>query len=103
MEELGFLKPTDRMSEIPAQTETQPLGTGWIPDTVDARDLKVEHIDIAIPPSVDLREWCSPVQDQGKIQSCTAHTAVSVLEYFQRRSFGRYLDGSRLFLYNQWC
>jgi C1A family cysteine protease len=87
------------MSDIQAHTEQELPGAGWIPDKADERDLKVEHIDIAIPPAVDLREWCSPVQDQGKIQSCTAHAAVSVLEYFQRRSFGQYLDGSRLFLY----
>jgi C1A family cysteine protease len=93
------MKLSHLMSNSDAHTGSQQPGTGWIPDTVDERDLSVQHIDIALPPSVDLREWCSPVQDQGKIQSCTAHAAVSLLEYFQRRSFGTYVDGSRLFLY----
>lgn len=48
---------------------------------------------------VDLREWCSPVEDQGSLGSCTANAGVGLLEYFQRRAFGKHLDGSRLFLY----
>jgi C1A family cysteine protease len=51
------------------------------------------------PSSVDLRKWCSPIENQGGLGSCTAHAAVGVVEYFQRRSFGKHLDGSRLFVY----
>lgn len=52
-----------------------------------------------IGAAVDLREWCSPVEDQGDLGSCTANAGVGLLEYFQRRAFGKHLDGSRLFLY----
>ena len=52
-----------------------------------------------LPDSVDLRQWCSPIEDQGKIGSCTAHAGVSIVEYFERRAFGNHLDASRLFLY----
>ena len=48
---------------------------------------------------VDLRQWCSPIEDQGRIGSCTANAGVGLYEYFERRSFGRHIDGSRLFLY----
>lgn len=51
------------------------------------------------PPSIDLREWCSPIENQGSIGSCTAHAGVGIVEYFERRALGRYLDASRLFLY----
>lgn len=47
----------------------------------------------------DLRNWCSPVEDQGKLGSCTAHAGVGLYEYFEKRAFGKYIDGSRLFLY----
>jgi C1A family cysteine protease len=39
------------------------------------------------------------VEDQGNLGSCTAHAGVGLLEYFERRAFGKYLDASRLFLY----
>jgi C1A family cysteine protease len=51
------------------------------------------------PSSVDLRPWCSPIENQGALGSCTAHAAVGVVEYYERRAFGRHLDGSRLFVY----
>ena len=47
----------------------------------------------------DLRQWCSPVEDQGQLGSCTAHAGVGLYEYYERRAFGKYIDGSRLFLY----
>ena len=53
----------------------------------------------APPAAVDLRPWCSPIENQGALGSCTAHAGVGIVEYFQRRSFGKHLDGSRLFVY----
>ena len=88
-------------------------GLGWIPDLPDFRDYTQESPEIhalleatgsttappALPKSVDLRPWCSPVEDQGHIGACTAHAGVALIEYFERRAFGRYVDASRLFLY----
>lgn len=51
------------------------------------------------PASVDLRAWCSPIEDQLQLGSCTANAGVALVEYFQRRAFGKHLDASRLFLY----
>jgi len=53
----------------------------------------------SLPASVDLRDYCSPVEDQGQLGSCTAHAGVGLIEYYERRAFGRHLDASRLFLY----
>lgn len=80
--------------------ELQQKGTGWIADDVDERD-RINFIDTSasLPASVDLREWCSPIEDQGTMQSCTAHAAITLVEYFQKRASGKYLDASRLFLY----
>jgi C1A family cysteine protease len=52
-----------------------------------------------LPDHVDLRSWFSPIEDQGFLGSCTANAAVGLLEYFERRAFGRFVDASRLFVY----
>ncbi|MGB9630221.1 MAG: C1 family peptidase, partial [Thermodesulfobacteriota bacterium] len=90
----------------------QRRGMGWIPDYPDFRDYTEETEEVksvlgasggakakGLPSSADLREWCSPVEDQGAIGSCTAHAGVGLIEYYERKSFGRHLDASRLFLY----
>lgn len=103
-----------RTVEIPELEGT--FGTGWLPPLPDLRDYTVEHPAIAamtgklglaktatkpssIPDKVDLREYCSPVEDQKQLGSCTANAAVGVVEYFQRRAYGKHLEGSRLFVY----
>jgi C1A family cysteine protease len=52
-----------------------------------------------LPASVDLRPWCSPVENQGSLGSCTANAGIGMLEYYERRITGKHIDGSRLFLY----
>ena len=52
-----------------------------------------------LPATTDLRAWCSPIEDQGALGSCTANAGVGLVEYYQRRAKGTYLDASRLFLY----
>jgi C1A family cysteine protease len=87
-------------------------GMGWIPDYPDIRDYteRTEEVKSVLEPpgglktktlpvSVDLREHCSPVEDQGGLGSCTAHAGVGIIEYYERKSFGRHIDASRLFLY----
>jgi C1A family cysteine protease len=86
---------------------------GWLPDWPDIRDYTPEHELIApllakarlraprkrLPAAVDLRAWCPPVEDQGRIGSCTANAGVALVEYFERRASGKHVDASRLFLY----
>ncbi len=52
-----------------------------------------------VPDKVDLRQYCSPVEDQGQSNSCTANATVGALEYLQRKSGGQMVDISRLFVY----
>ncbi|MFN7900378.1 MAG: C1 family peptidase [Synechococcaceae cyanobacterium] len=103
-------------------------GMGWLPDYPDIRDITA-HSDVAparlkslgqpsvkqmlskvgkagvtapapsLPTSVDLRAWCSPIENQQNLGSCTAHAGASLVEYFERRAFGKHTDSSRLFLY----
>lgn len=102
-------------------------GMGWLPDYPDFRDYTEETEEIKtilkssksaksgkaakknkkrsvitaskLPASVDLRPWCSPVEDQGNLGSCTAQAGAGVIEYYERKAFGRHTDTSRLFLY----
>lgn len=60
--------------------------------------LKVANAPV-IPASIDLKPWCSPIENQLNLGSCTAHAGVGCLEYFERRAFGKHIDASRLFLY----
>jgi C1A family cysteine protease len=92
-----FRDHTPDLNEVPQKL--RDLGEK---DSVRAMLRKVgvaEPSKVTAPAAVDLREWCSPVEDQGSIGSCTAHAGVGVLEYFERRAFGRHIDASRLFLY----
>ncbi len=93
------------------------VGTGWLPPTFDQKDYTEAHPEVAqltsklkvpaakatlkagLPAKVDLRAFCSPIENQLQLGSCTANATVGVVEYFQKRAFNKYLDGSRLFVY----
>jgi len=89
---------------------SRSYGLGWIPDYPDFRDYTENNIEVknilgkrknstSLPVSVDLRNWCSPVDDQGMLGSCTAHAGVGVIEYYEKKAFGKFIKASRLFLY----
>lgn len=97
-------------------TETNELvGTGWLPPLPDLRDYTEKKPEIAamakmlklskgkelkaLPNKVDLREWCSPVENQQNLGACTAHAAAGIIEYFEKKANNKYVDASRLFIY----
>src|SRR4030042_3061352 len=107
MDGMGKFEKEDNMT-----TEQMKHGMGWIPDYPDFRDYteKTEEVKLifcsqgvsrakSLPVKVDLREGWSPIEDQGQIGSCTAHAGAGIIEYYERTSFGRHIDTSRLFLY----
>ena len=94
----------------------QSVTTGWLPPLPDLNDYSEETPEIAdmamrmgIQPgepempklslAVDLRNWCSPIENQKNLGSCTANAAVGIIEYFERRAFQKHINGSRLFIY----
>lgn len=99
--------------EIPETKER--VGTGWLMPTPDTRDLNVNDESIipikerlglysnkkgiSLPGMVDLRTWCPEIRNQGRLNSGTAHAALALFEYHQRRAFDRYIDLSRRFVY----
>lgn len=94
-------------------------GMGWMPDLPDIRDYTEDTPGVRdllgptgvgrgpargrrparLPAAIDLRPWASPVEDQGGLGSCTAQAGAGVIEYYERKSFGRHVEASRLFLY----
>jgi C1A family cysteine protease len=104
------------------------LGMGWLRDYPDFRDFTMDWDkvsqrlkrlgqisiremfkkigisnlpgeDTTIPDKVDLRQWCSPIENQENIGSCTANAGVGMVEYYEKRAFNTYIDASRSFLY----
>ncbi len=93
-------KPSPR--KRPARTKLGRPGYGWLPDLPDHRDLLYEQIRpvlAALPPSVDLRTICSPVENQGQLGSCTANALVGALEFLERKDHVTFVNLSRLFVY----
>lgn len=77
---------------------------GWLPDLPDARDyiyqppLKVGSAS-ELPSKVDLRNICSPVQDQGSLGCCTAHALLAAFECCKKVQGQKTKRLSRLFVY----
>jgi len=102
-------------------------GMGWLRDVPDFRDTTLSclcpkiqrepgdsqklHLRATKPimnvmksksklkKSVDNRKFCSPIEDQDELGSCTANAAAGMVEYMERRATGQHIDASRLFLY----
>lgn len=95
---------------------TAPVSFGWLRDLPSIRDYTAESPEIkplltqvkgagaatapaTLAAGVDLRAWFSPIENQLNLGSCTANAGVGLLEYYERRAFGKHIDASRLFLY----
>jgi C1A family cysteine protease len=69
-------------------------------DNPDSRDFYYEKNDLKeLPAFVDLKNLCSPVENQGQIGSCTANALVGNLEFLENKNKSNYVDLSRLFIY----
>ena len=106
-------------------TTTGKISLGWLPDYPSFLDYTPDHDSVALkhkakgqkdsvkkllakvttkkpaslPSTTDLRPWFPPIEDQGALGSCTANAGVGLVEYCERRAFGKHIDASRLFLY----
>jgi C1A family cysteine protease len=76
---------------------------GWIPDLPDQRDFLYsapEPTLATLPPSVDMREQCPPLYDQGQLGSCTANAIAAAIQFDQMKQQRSYIFlPSRLFIY----
>lgn len=82
---------------------------GWRKQKEDSRDLKFEKLSllkniqtVTLPISANNRFWCSEVEDQGNLGSCTANAWAGLLQYNECKNGNggkNYKDLSRLFIY----
>lgn len=86
-------------------TAVRPRNIAWYgarPDSLDQRDRVFAPNPAALkslPASVDLRQWCPPVMDQGAIGSCSAHAITGALRFALLKSGQADRDLARLALY----
>ena len=96
-------------------TDITPRLGGWLPDVgqPDATsniDLlfhdnmnnisnSTSKIVVERNGSIDLRDYCSPVENQRDLGSCVGNSVVGALEFLQRRDGFQHKDLSRLFVY----
>lgn len=75
---------------------------GWIPDLPDQRDfsyISLAAVIPALPPKIDLRSFCTPVENQETLGSCTACSLVGNLEFLKKKNMKKIINFSKLFLY----
>ena len=105
------------MKQLPGKVKlaatNEIVGTGWLPPMPDMRDYTLDQKEIKAlskklgitkgnlksPASVDLHKWCSPIENQGTLGSCTAQAGIGIVEYYENRAYNKSIDRSRLFLY----
>ena len=77
------------------------LRYGWVPDVPDQRDFLYGAVrpTFALPPHIDLRPTCSPVENQGNLGSCTGNALAGAIEFLERKDNVPFADASRLFIY----
>ena len=84
--------------KIKVRTLANKLNLQWVPDKLDSRDYKYRITTKPSPNSVDLRSYCSPIENQGSLGSCTGQAIAGAIELLNKRN-GNYRDISRLFIY----
>ena len=73
---------------------------GWLSDLPDHRDLFYSAIAprmAALSRKVNMRSKCSPVEDQGRLGSCT-NALVGALEFLELQDGAQFVNLSRSFL-----
>lgn len=74
---------------------------GWIPDVPDQRDYLYSRVapKIKLPGHVDISRFCSDIEDQARLGSCTACALTGNLEFLDNQPDNKYTDISKLFIY----
>lgn len=70
----------------------------WRPDKPDKRDYIYLPTRPSTPNKIDLREFCTPIEDQGTLGSCTGNAIAGAIELLNKR-MKKQTDVSRLYIY----
>ena len=73
----------------------------WVPDVPDFRDkYHVATNEItSLPPTIDLSDKMTPVENQGDLGACTGHAITSAVEFLEFGKSKRVKQLSRLYVY----
>lgn len=94
-----FKRSTDRVvTSSNRRSSVEVSKYHWKPDKPDSRDYTFDDTVTVIPDYVDLRPYCTLIEDQGRLGSCTGQAIAGAVEYLNRRS-NKTIDVSRLFIY----
>lgn len=70
----------------------------WVHDKPDSRDYLYQLSAVKLPTKIDLRSYCSLIEDQGNLGSCTGNAIAGAIELLNKRN-RKPTDVSRLFIY----
>lgn len=70
----------------------------WKKDKVDTRDYIYQVSAVRTPNIVDLRPFCTSIEDQGNLGSCTGQAVAGAIELLNKRN-NKQTDVSRLYIY----
>lgn len=70
----------------------------WVRDKIDTRDFKFQIQPVSQTNTVDLRPFCTPIEDQGNLGSCTGQAVAGAIELLNKRN-KKQTDVSRLYIY----
>lgn len=73
----------------------------WTRDPVDPRDIPYTPTQLLMPSHVDLRNYASPIDNQGNLGSCTGNAIAGAIDLIDRKTQNKSLRVSRLFIYYQ--
>jgi C1A family cysteine protease len=76
--------------------------TGWKRQKEDERDylFSTHRPQLkALPQKVDLRKYCSKIEDQSSLGSCCSNSTIACIEFLEIKHNVKYTDLSRLFHY----
>jgi C1A family cysteine protease len=92
------------VNRIPIEVKTVPSNINipkyhWVIDKPDIRDYIYKVSTVTLPNNVDLRKlYGTPVEDQGKLGSCTGHAIAEAIEMIDKKN-GKNTEISRMFIY----
>ncbi|MFZ1560395.1 MAG: C1 family peptidase [Saprospiraceae bacterium] len=97
MKEVGIIKPDSVGEPTPILPENLITRTTAKPEEDDISKYFTSKTDKTEWDGI--RQYCSSIENQGNLSSCTAHAAAAMVEYFENVTFGRSRKVSKLFLY----
>jgi C1A family cysteine protease len=95
-EDHTFNPPADK--KVVNRTLDNKFSFQWQPDKLDTRDYRYTVTQKVSSNVVDLRSYCSPIENQGSLGSCTGQAIAGAIELLNKRN-KKPTDVSRLFIY----